>query len=684
MHFPRSRGSKVCRAAFGPGAWLLALLAATVACAAPASNLPPGALGDLSLEQLMEIRIERVFSASKYDQKVTRAPAAVTILSAEEIEKFGHRTLADVLRSMRGVYVTSDRNYANLGMRGFARPGDFNTRVLLLVDGHRMNDNLYSSALVGPEAVTDIGLVERVEVIRGPSSSIYGNSAFFGVINIVTRKGREIDGLELAAEAGSLDARKARVTYGKLFRNGVEVVVSASSSDSAGHERLYYPELDTPGNNDGVAVNSDSERTNSFHGRVTWRDFTFAAGHSLREKQVPTGSFGTAFNDGREVTTDIRTFANLKFTRQLANGLELSSRAYYDYYSYLADYPYNYAGRGRARMVVISQDDTHGEGVGADVQLTKRIGNRHTLVFGGEHRRDLSLLQSNHNADGSTNFSSDYTGHSTGLFLQDEIALRDDVILNAGLRYDSFSNFGGKLSPRVALIYTPGPKSAVKLLYGDAYRAPNAYESYLDSPGYNKANLTLEPETIRTLEAVYEHYLPKNHRFGVSAYFYDLDDLIGQKLDPADGEFVFRNGSSIHAHGAELELEGRYAGGLLVRGSYAWQRAVYQDSNDEIDNSPRHLARLNALLPLFRDRLHAGVEVQHHGSVNTLGGARASAFTVVNATLTGRVLAEGLTVSASLYNLFDREYGYPGSTGHRQDLIPQDGRSFRVQLTYKF
>src|SRR6185436_12590008 len=115
-------------------------------------------------------RIERVFGASKYEQKVTRAPAAVTIVTGEEMSQFGHRTLADVLRSIRGLYVTTDRNYANFGIRGFSRPGDFNTRVLLVVDGHRMNDNLYGSALIGREAMTEVDSIERVEVIRGPSS----------------------------------------------------------------------------------------------------------------------------------------------------------------------------------------------------------------------------------------------------------------------------------------------------------------------------------------------------------------------------------------------------------------------------------------------------------------------------------------------------------------------------------
>src|SRR5581483_5111330 len=124
----------------GPG---LALAAACVHADDGASRL-----GDLSIEQLMDLRVEKVYSASKYEQSVTQAPASVSIVSADDIRKFGYRTLAEILRSIRGVYVSDDRNYSYVGVRGFLRPGDYNSRVLVLIDGHRMNDNIYDGAYV--------------------------------------------------------------------------------------------------------------------------------------------------------------------------------------------------------------------------------------------------------------------------------------------------------------------------------------------------------------------------------------------------------------------------------------------------------------------------------------------------------------------------------------------------------
>ena len=89
-------------------------------------------------------------------------------MTAEDIRRFGYTSLADVLRGVRGLYVTNDRNYTYIGVRGFLRPGDYTTRVLVLIDGHRLNDNVYDSGSVGRESMLDVELIDRVEVIRGP------------------------------------------------------------------------------------------------------------------------------------------------------------------------------------------------------------------------------------------------------------------------------------------------------------------------------------------------------------------------------------------------------------------------------------------------------------------------------------------------------------------------------------
>ena len=212
------------------GALFLACLAAAPPAAAAAgaaagdpAAAPPDLTG-LSLEELA--KIDLVYSASNYEQKVTAAPSSVSIVTAEEIRLYGYTTLSEILGSVRGLYTTYDRDYSFIGVRGFQRPGDYNMRTLILVDGHRLNDNIYQSVLIGTDGLLNVDDIERVEVIRGPSSSIYGAGAFFAVIDIVTRGGAGLHGFESSAGAASYDTTSGRLAYGAKTQAGAEVMLS--------------------------------------------------------------------------------------------------------------------------------------------------------------------------------------------------------------------------------------------------------------------------------------------------------------------------------------------------------------------------------------------------------------------------------------------------------------------------
>src|SRR6185503_8058386 len=165
----------------------IAILAVASSAAAQTS------LSDLTLDELMKLDSGQVFGASGRLQPATEAPASISFITAEEIRRYGYRTLADILRSIRGMYVTDDRNFSLLGAQGFAKPGDYNSRILLLVNGHRVNDNVFGQAEIGTEFGLDPAMFERVEIIRGPASSLYGDSAFFAVVNVITRSGASLD-----------------------------------------------------------------------------------------------------------------------------------------------------------------------------------------------------------------------------------------------------------------------------------------------------------------------------------------------------------------------------------------------------------------------------------------------------------------------------------------------------------
>ena len=164
-----------------------------------------GDLADLSLEELMNIEVTTV---SKKAQKIFNAPASITIINREEIIKYGYRTVSEALSRIPGIYLTNDRNYENLGFRGFSKTSDFNTRILLLIDGYKINDPVYDQAAFGEEQFFDIENIERIEIIKGPGSSLWGTNALLAIINIIPRKGGDIEGFDITASYGSFNNKK--------------------------------------------------------------------------------------------------------------------------------------------------------------------------------------------------------------------------------------------------------------------------------------------------------------------------------------------------------------------------------------------------------------------------------------------------------------------------------------------
>ena len=634
-------------------------------------------LKKLSIEQLLDMEVDTVYAASKYEQKITEAPSSVSIVTADEIKKFGFRTLADILRSVRGFHITNDRNYSYVGVRGFGRPGDYNSRILVQVDGHRINDSVYDSVLVGEEFILDVDLIDRVEIIRGPGSSLYGNNAFFAVVNVVTRKGRDFDSFEASGSAGSLNTYKGRLSYGNIFRNGLEMVVSGSGLYSEGQRSLYFKEFDSPSTNNGIARNSDYENSFNFFTNFSFRDFALQGAYVSREKGIPTSSFTSDFNDRRNGTTDSRGYVDLTYEKNFENRLSVATRLFYDRSEYHGDYIFSGD---------INKDTERGDSWGLDLMLKKTLFEKHTAILGFEYIDNFRQDQQNYNEHPYSLFLDDMRSSGNWAFYaQDEFAIHKRLTLNVGLRWDHYQTFGDTLNPRLALIYKPFENSILKFLYGSAFRAPNAYELYYSDGGLTaKASSGLKPETIRTYEVVYEQYLGEHFSSTVSGFHYDIKNLVNQTLDPVDSLLVFKNIDSVEANGLELELNGKWAGGLEAKAAYSLQKVENSLNHQVLTNSPQHLAKFGIIVPLIAEKFHAGIEEQYTSRRKTKNNNYANGYFLTNVTLFGHPLSKDIELSVSAYNLFDRRYGDPGGEEHLQDVIRQNGRSFRLKLSYKF
>ena len=660
-----------------PGIRAAALCALALTFAGARGEEGAQRLLNLSIEELGTVKIDRVFAASKVSEKVTDAPASVTVVTREEIARFGYRTLGDIVRGVRSFDVTYDRNYNYTGVRGFNRLGDFGSGTLLLIDGHRMNDPIYESAAVGTDALLDVDLIERVEFIRGPGSAIYGSNAFFGVINVVTRSGASVQNGEVAASEGSFESYSGRLTLGRKLANGFEYLFSATTSASDGPARLFYPEYDAPETHRGIASRQDGDRFWSVLGKLSYGDFTLQGGYVTRDKDVPTASYGSVFNESN-TTVDSRGYAELRYAHETTSGWSLAGQAGCDVYDYheLVFYDYDTG-------LVRNDDSARARWWSAEAGASRTFFNRFRFSFGAEVRRSTDLRMGNFDEHPYQNYLDVKTRQLVlGAYADGRWEIVKALSLSAGVRWDRYDSFGDTVNPRAALIWKPREGTTVKLLYGEAFRAPNIYQ--LDYNGFGqRANRALQPETVRTYEAVAEQYLGSHWRGSVSLFRNEIASLI-DTADDANGFVIFANSGDARVTGAEFEVEGKWDNGVLLRASYTRQDAVSGTTGERLANSPESLCKAHASVPLWREKIFGSVELLHASERLTLSRRSTGEAWLLNATLFSHDLAPGLEISASVQNLLDRKYRVPGGEEHVQDTIEQDGRTFRLKVSYRF
>lgn len=626
-------------------------------------------LAHTPFEQLLDMEY---VSAAKISNQISDANTAVTIVTAEDIRAYGYRNIAEIVNSMRGLYTPYDRSIWYLGGRGFGRSGDYVGRILLMIDGYATNDNIYDEAYIGNDGLIDTELIQRVEYVPGSGSAIYGNNAFFGIINIITKKGRDFDGTQVSGELASYGGKKGRVTYGKQLENGADLLLSASMLKNDGQD-LFFPEFNNAAIDPNVAVNHgvakglDFERSPRLFGKLQFEGVTVEGGYVSRRHANPTGAYGTVFN---ALTWDWDTngFVSIKSDNTLSPHLKSSSHVYYGYYldrTALTD-----------PTLGLLHEHNRGQWAGADVKFVGDWFDGHKLVFGAEYRNDFEIAFSNHFG------ASDYSRTTASIYAQDELSVTDQLKLNVGGRIEESTGVGTNASPRVALIYKPFDPTTIKLSYSSAFRRPSAYEQFYHDDT-QVVNPSLRPEFVTSTELTLQQQFSRNMRLVGSLYHYQTSDLITSITLPSSGLNQNINSGSGHTNGLELEVLRLWDNGVRMRGSYARQLSI--DSNGlRMVNAPENLGKFNLTFPMLQRAIRTGLELQYTSSRFTEARQQAAGYTLANLTFSSEKPIYGLNASFSIRNLFDRNYVSVASSGMVQDTLQMDGRNMWLQMDYTF
>lgn len=631
---------------------------------------------ELSLEDLLEVK---VVGASKYEQRQEEIAASVSVLTRADIKAHGWQTIDQALESLPGIYTTYDRQYTFLGSRGFGLPGDFNTRVSLTINGNRVNDVVYDSATFGRVFPMDLDLVERIEFIPGPGGAVYGSNALFGVINVVTRSGADLNGFEVESGVAAPEAaRQARISWGKSLANGTDVVASIGAYDAKGQTLdMSFPGAGAGGEDlSGRVRDLDGETDKELMAHVSNGPWSADVVYGDRVKDDPTATYLSQPFAGGDLRDRV-LLTQVQYESAVTDrAYQFASRVFFNRYRFDQSrvFETKYTAGGDA------------DWYGIDSRIVANPTDQHKLLVGFEYQINARQDQSDtDHANPANSLSVKGSGWRGGVYAQDEWQVLDKVSATIGIRADRSDVSSTTLSPRLGLIWNAMPGLVVKVMQGRAYRAPNAFERDYDDTSTSVtqiANPSLDHETIDTLEMSIDYRLRSDMQLRLSAYRWQLDQLITLGMDPSgSGLSQYRSGDDVEAHGIELSLNKTWDWGARLRTSLSVQRAEYAHG-ERLDNSPEVLGKVNLSSPLPFDGLRIGYELQYASSRQAIDGTALDAYWLSNVLLSAQGWIRGLDVSLGLYNLFDQSYEHPGAAINWQTAFEQDGRKAFLTLTY--
>ena len=623
-------------------------------------------LSELALEDLLNISVS---SVSRYDQPTTEAPASVTVIDKYELRHHGYRNLAEALVTVPGVYASGDRSYTYLGIRGFNRPGNYGTRLLLLTDGARRNDPLYDQALLGNESPIEIDWVKRLEFVSGPASSIYGPNAVFGTANTVMLDGGDINGARISLDAGTHNTKRLGVVAGQRLPDDRDWFIGFAAYKSNG-ENLYFREYDD-GTTNGRSRGLDGENYQKIYAKYRWGNWRLTGNFSQREKDDPTANFGTTFGLKGSDATDKNQLIELRYDEESGKTWQPSFRLYHGGYRYTGNYNYSPSPNGR--------DIAIANWSGSEFRLAYNGFSQHRLIVGIDAQWNHQLEQRYYEvAPYASIHDSNHPSHSMAIYAQDEWRFAPDWLLNLSARYDKHSDFSAVTSPRAALVWQASPRITLKAISGSSYRVPNVFERYYtDNDVSQIANPDLKPEYIQTNELSAAYRFGATGQVGIAAYQNKMRDMIDQ-TEVTSGVHTYTNRDRVSARGVEVNAENQWSWGLRLRGSLGWQRSEMEDGTLLVD-SPQRMAKLVASVPVAFGWTAAGEIIALSSRKGDNGSV--PGYVRGNLSLTSAPDKHYGQFSLSIYNLGNQRYDDPASTSLLQRSIEQPGRQFRLRWT---
>ena len=594
-------------------------------------------VGAATVLAAVSVEEDVVVGAAKREQSLGNVASAVTVVSGDRLRRFGYRTVGEAVSAVAGVYLVDNRLSYSIGIRGLNIPGDYNTRILVLVDGASVNEAWASFAGLGWDSFVSIDDVSRIEVIRGPVSSVYGANAFFGIINIVTRGAVETPRAWAKTAINSINGSITSAGFAsggihRQLRGSIQIMDRFGETSSL----AAYPSTDLKGDGSSQFAGSLVGSYNGSFGQVRAyryrRDSQFAPYNSDPGAATPY------------VAYDTQLLLEGGHTREVSKRLTIAARGYANIYSYsdhivqIGTNPFDDVGRGdsygvelRGRYELVVPQKL---GLTAGTEATYYRTFSKSFTEGDEQCAPdggAACVPKNFNIEG---VYAELDGQPTRW-----------LGFTGGLRFDNNSVIDRRLSPRVALFVAEPEKYGLKLLYAEGFRNPSAYEAFFyDNTSFSQPQ-GLHAETIRSFESVLWAKPAPGLSTRVSGFYWDARDVVEQLPDPMNPLLLqFQNAGRFASAGLELEASYRNARGWYGFGGATYARVGSADSGTtlaygNVPNAPALTAAGGISTPRLFDRAHLSAELIYLGERATrpeadgTAGPTSPAWVDLNATI---------------------------------------------------
>lgn len=676
--------------------WTVAVLVVTTTAAR----------ADDELQSLVGSR-QMISLVAGYPQQMSAAPATATVLTGDELSLRGARTVREALQYIPGFTIaTSDGRDTIITIRGIT------SRMLILQDGIPVPVSL----LQPYQSLDNLLLtnVERLEVVRGPGSSIYGADAVAGVLNIVTKTSYKTLKNELGATVGSFATHTEWVLAGvDEHEVSVNMALTARSTDAS--DAL-------------IAADSQTSLDQRFHTSISLAPARMPAHRDVIDAHinVTSGPFtfrGTYFDQYHWQTglglvealdpsgiSDSRLFGGT-ILYQLAEADAGSLQAVIDYSNVNQPaqstlYPPGAFG-GQFPSGVLAAFDMYNERTRGELTEIYSGWQHHTIrtglgvlynAFHVNYDKRNFIVRSGRlvptgqfavvgGVNDTPGLPTVYQTDSY-LYAQDEWRFLSDWLLTVGVRADHYSDFGLTTNPRLALVWTATADLSYKLLYGRAFRPPSIFESYSTGLYTAKGNADVEPTMLDTIEASVEQRAAK-HINTVTVFDYRQSNLIQVTADPLSprGASYINHGEQ-SGYGMELTSEWSLASPVRVQGSYAFQHRQGHDTDNSINIrfAAKHTVNLGLLSEWLNDWRGSVLATSYFGRERPLSDTRSAArdYTLVNATIQRRAFFGRADIAFAIHNLLNADARIQSDAASSAPFdIPLPGRDYSLSISFR-